>query len=61
VYSLKNGFFSVNGLWLPGSVLLFPYRHFMWGVIDAHEIKPHTLDILKIIKPRPSMIGIIIF
>jgi hypothetical protein len=26
----------------------------MWGVTDAHEIKEHTLDILKIIKPRPS-------
>jgi NADH dehydrogenase [ubiquinone] 1 alpha subcomplex assembly factor 3 len=54
VFGLKNGFFSINGLWMPGSVLLFPNRAFMWGVIDAHDIKTHTLDILKIIKPRPS-------
>jgi NADH dehydrogenase [ubiquinone] 1 alpha subcomplex assembly factor 3 len=26
----------------------------MWGVTDAHDIKEHTLDILKIIKPRPN-------
>lgn len=44
----------MNGLWLPGSILLFPKRVYMWGVVDAHEIKEHTLDILKIIKPRPS-------
>jgi NADH dehydrogenase [ubiquinone] 1 alpha subcomplex assembly factor 3 len=54
VYSLSNGFFSINGLWIPGSVLLFKKRFFMWGVTDAHEIKEHTLDMLKIIKPRPS-------
>jgi NADH dehydrogenase [ubiquinone] 1 alpha subcomplex assembly factor 3 len=41
-------------MWVPGSVLLFPNRFFMWGVTDAHDIKEHTLDILKIIKPRPS-------
>ncbi len=28
----------------------------MWGVTDAHEIRTHSLDILKIIKPRPSNI-----
>ena len=26
----------------------------MWGVTDAHEIKPHTLDIFKVIKPKPN-------
>jgi len=56
VIGFKNGFFSVNGLWIPGSILVFPYRVFMWGVTDAHEIKEHTLDILKVIKPRPSII-----
>ena len=52
--------FSINGLWVPGSVLLFPKRFFMWGVIDANEIKPHTLDILKVIKPKPSKIDKVI-
>ena len=54
IVGFKNGFFSVNGLWIPGSVLVFPNRAFMWGVVDAHDIKEHTLDILKVIKPRPS-------
>lgn len=26
----------------------------MWGVVDAHDIREHTLDILKIIKPKPN-------
>lgn len=26
----------------------------MWGVTDAHDIKEHTLDILRVIKPKPS-------
>ena len=51
---MNNGFFSVNGMWIPGSVLLFPYRAFMWGVVDAHDIKEHTLDFLKVVKPKPS-------
>lgn len=54
VYALNNGMFSINGLWVPGSVLLFPNRFFMWGVVDAHDIKAHTLDLVKVIKPKPS-------
>lgn len=26
----------------------------MWGVNDASEIKPHTLEILSFIKPKPN-------
>jgi NADH dehydrogenase [ubiquinone] 1 alpha subcomplex assembly factor 3 len=26
----------------------------MWGVTDAHDIREHTLDILRVIKPKPS-------
>ena len=55
---MANGFFSVNEIWYPGSVLVFPRRVFMWGVADAHDIKPHTLDILKVIKPRVSYLVI---
>ncbi len=54
VYGLNNGFFSVNGFWIPGSILLFPFRAYMWGVVDAHDIKEHTLDFLKVVKPKPS-------
>jgi NADH dehydrogenase [ubiquinone] 1 alpha subcomplex assembly factor 3 len=51
---MNNGFFSVNGLWIPGSILLFPHRSYMWGVTDAHDIKEHTLDFMKVVKPKPS-------
>jgi hypothetical protein len=32
----------------------------MWGVVDAHDIKEHTLDIIRVIKPRPSIFWLII-
>ena len=52
--AMANGIFLINGLWVPGPVLLFPTRLYMWGVTDAHEIRPHTLDILKVVKPKPN-------
>lgn len=26
----------------------------MWNITDASEIKPHTLEILNFVKPRPD-------
>lgn len=26
----------------------------MWNVADASEVKPHTLEIMNFIKPRPD-------
>lgn len=26
----------------------------MWNIVDASEIKPHTLEIMNFIKPRPD-------
>ena len=37
-----------------GSVIIFPKRFFMWNVIEAEEIKPHTLEIMNFVKPRPD-------
>ena len=54
VDAMANGFFLLNGVWAPGPVLLFPTRYYLWGIYDAHDIKPHTLDILKVIKPKPN-------
>lgn len=54
VDAMANGYFLINGTWIKGSVLLFPERYYMWGVTDAHDIKLHTLDILKVIRPKPS-------
>lgn len=44
----------MNHYWLPGSVIVFPNRYFMWNVLDADEIKPHTLELMNFVKPRPD-------
>ena len=54
VYGLKDGQFLINHYWVSGSVILFPQRFYMWNVIDADEIKPHTLEIFNFVKPRPD-------
>ena len=54
IYGLQDGGFLVNHYWLPGSVIVFPNRYFMWNVNDAEEIKPHSLEVMNFIKPRPD-------
>jgi NADH dehydrogenase [ubiquinone] 1 alpha subcomplex assembly factor 3 len=56
IYGLQDNFFLVNHYWIPGSVIVFPNRFFMWNVQDASEIKPHTLEILSYVKPRPDYV-----
>ena len=54
IYGMQDNYFLVNHYWVPGSVIVFPQRYFMWNVLDASEIKPHTLEIMQFIKPRPD-------
>ena len=54
VYGLKDGNFLINHYWITGSVIIFPNRFYMWNVLDADEIKPHTLEIMQYVKPRPD-------
>lgn len=54
VYGLNDGQFLINHYWVNGSIIVFPNRFFMWNIIDAEEIKPHTLEIMNFIKPRPD-------
>lgn len=54
IYGLQDGQFLVNHYWLPGSVIVFPNRYFMWNVLEADEIKPHTLELMNFVKPRPD-------
>ncbi len=56
IVGLDNGHFSINNMWVPGAIICFPKVFYMWGVTDAHEIKPHTLDIFKVIKPKPTYV-----
>jgi len=54
VYGLSDGHFLINHYWISGSVILFPSRYYMWNVAEADEIKPHTLEIMNFVKPRPD-------
>jgi len=54
VYGLKDGQFLINHYWIDGSVIIFPKRFYMWNIADAEEIKPHTLEIMNFVKPRPD-------
>ncbi len=55
VQAAAGGGFMVNKQWIPGSLLVFPKRCFVWGVALPRDIKPHTLEILRFLKPRPRM------
>ena len=44
----------INHYWIQGSVIIFPKRFYMWNINEAEEIKPHTLEIMNFIKPRPD-------
>ena len=54
VYGLNDGQFLINHYWINGSVIIFPNRYYMWNILDADEIKPHTLEIFNFVKPRPD-------
>lgn len=53
---MADGQFLINHYWISGSVIVFPKRFFMWNIIDASEIKPHTLELMNFVKPRPDYI-----
>ena len=54
IFGLQDGHFLVNHYWIAGSVIVFPNRYFMWNVVDPSEIKPHTLEVMNFVKPRPD-------
>jgi NADH dehydrogenase [ubiquinone] 1 alpha subcomplex assembly factor 3 len=35
-------------------VIVFPDKYYMWNITEAEEIKPHTLEIMNFVKPRPD-------
>ena len=54
VYGMGDGLFQVNNYWVPGAIIVFPNRFYMWPVSRPEEVKPHTLEILNFVKPRPE-------
>ena len=54
VYGLNSGQFLINHYWVQGSVIIFPQRFYMWNIQEPEEIKPHTLEVMNFVKPRPD-------
>ena len=54
VYGMKNGYMLINQYWIQGPVIVFEDQFYNWAVNDPTEIKPHTLEILNFVKPKPS-------
>ena len=52
---MANGYFTVNEVWYPGSIIAFPRQVFLWDVQTAADIRPHSFDIIDVIKPTPSI------
>jgi NADH dehydrogenase [ubiquinone] 1 alpha subcomplex assembly factor 3 len=51
---MSDGHFLINHYWVGSSVIIFPKRFYMWNILDVSEIKPHTLEIMNFVKPRPD-------
>jgi NADH dehydrogenase [ubiquinone] 1 alpha subcomplex assembly factor 3 len=51
---MQDGHFLVNHYWISGSIIVFPNRYYMWNISSADEIKPHTLEVMNFVKPRPD-------
>ena len=46
--------FHAGGVDFKGSVIAFNKQIFTWDVANYDDIRPHTFDLIKYVKPRPS-------
>lgn len=56
VWAMADGWFSINQVWIPGSVILTLNNVFSWHVESSKDIHEHTLDLVRFIKPRPDYV-----
>lgn len=52
IWAMADGMFSVNNVWLPGPILIFPEAVFQWHAPRLDDLEDHHLEILKMIRPR---------
>ena len=52
IWSVSDTMFSVNQVWLPGPILIFPEAVFQWHASTIDDIEDHHLEIIKIVEPR---------
>jgi NADH dehydrogenase [ubiquinone] 1 alpha subcomplex assembly factor 3 len=52
IWAMGEGMFSVNNIWIPGPIIIFPTAVFMWNAPRLEDLEDHHLDILKLIQPR---------
>lgn len=52
IWSIADGMFSVNQVWIPGPIVIFPQCVFQWHAPRLEDIEDHHLDFIKLIQPR---------
>jgi NADH dehydrogenase [ubiquinone] 1 alpha subcomplex assembly factor 3 len=52
IWSVSDTMFSINQVWVPGPILIFPEAVFKWHATRACDIQDHHLDILRSIRPK---------
>lgn len=52
IWAIGDGMFSVNGVWLPGSLMVFKDAVFQWNVQHPGHIQDYHFDILRFLRPK---------
>ena len=52
IWSIADGMFSVNQIWIPGPILIYPEAVFQWHASRLEDIEDQHMDIIKLIQPR---------
>mmetsp|Transcript_752 Transcript_752/g.1197 ORF Transcript_752/g.1197 Transcript_752/m.1197 type:complete len:196 (-) Transcript_752:779-1366(-) len=52
IWSIADGFFSVNQVWVPGPLVVFPEGVFQWNVKRPEDIREHHLEVMSLISPK---------
>jgi len=52
IWAMGDGMFSLNGVWLPGSLMIFRDMVLQWNVRHPDHIQDYHLDILRYMRPK---------
>ena len=52
IWAMADGQFSVNGVWIPGSVIVFRDVVLQWDVKHPDHIQEYHLDMLRFMRPK---------
>lgn len=52
IWAMGDGMFSVNGVWVPGSLMVFRDLVLQWDVKHPEHIQDYHLDVLRYMRPK---------